>query len=69
MLSKCSSVDDVLRWARQRRVIRVQPGFLKTETETALTLPGDPTYPAIEGFEALEETRFILADGRWRPAR
>lgn len=69
LLSKLSSVDEVMRWARQRRVVRVQPGFIKDETTTMLTLPGDPTFPAIEGFDALEETRFILADGRWRVAR
>ena len=33
-----------------------------------LTLPGDPTYPAMPGWDVPEETRFILEDGaRWRP--
>jgi 8-oxo-dGTP pyrophosphatase MutT (NUDIX family) len=68
-LSRFSSVDEVLQWARGRQVVRVQPGFIRTDEVTMLTLPGDPTYPAIEGFETPEETRFILVDGRWRPAR
>ncbi len=66
MLSKLSSVDDVMRWAHQRRIVRVQPGLISKETQTMLTLPGDPLFPAIEGFEPVEETRFILDGGRWR---
>ena len=34
---------------------------------TTLMLPGDPTYPLPEGLEPLEDTRFELADGAWRP--
>ena len=66
-LGRFASVEEVLAWARSRRVVRVQPGFIRDEQHTMLTLPGDPTYPPIEGFETPEETRFILADGRWRP--
>jgi len=65
-LSKFSSADDVLAWARHARIVRVEPGFVKNETVTMLTLPGDPTFPPIDGFETPEETRFILTDGRWR---
>jgi 8-oxo-dGTP pyrophosphatase MutT (NUDIX family) len=65
-LSKLRSVDEVMEWARDRRIVRVEPAFIKTETETMLTLPGDPTCPPIEGFEAVDETRFRLEDGRWR---
>jgi 8-oxo-dGTP pyrophosphatase MutT (NUDIX family) len=68
-LSKFSSADEVMAWARHCRVVRVQPGFVKTATQTMLTLPGDPLFPAIEGFETPEETRFILTDGRWRASR
>jgi 8-oxo-dGTP pyrophosphatase MutT (NUDIX family) len=68
MLAKFRRIDEVLAWARSRRVVRVQPGFIKNDQMTMLTLPGDPTYPAIEGFETPQETRFILAEGRWRPA-
>jgi hypothetical protein len=35
-----------------------------------LTLPGDPLYPAIPGWEAPEDTRFVLEKGRgWTPVR
>ena len=68
-LSKFHSTDEVMRWARERLVVRVEPAFIKTETETLLTLPGDPTCPPIEGFEPVEETRFRLEDGRWRAVR
>ena len=69
MLSKLSNAGEVMAWARERRVVRVQPGFIRTDTQTMLTLPGDPTFPPIEGFETPEETRFILEGGRWRAAR
>jgi len=65
-MARFSSVDEALAWARGRRVVSVQPGFIRNDQVTMLTLPGDPTYPPIEGFETPEETRFILADGRWR---
>jgi 8-oxo-dGTP pyrophosphatase MutT (NUDIX family) len=65
-MTRFSDVNEVLRWARARRVVSVQPGFIKNEQVTMLTLPGDPTYPPIEGFDTPEETRFILANGRWR---
>lgn len=68
-LSKLSSADEVMQWARQRRVVRIQPGFIRTEAETLLTLPGDPMFPSVEGFEVPEETRFILENGRWRASR
>jgi len=32
-----------------------------------LTLPGDESYPPIQGFETPKETKFVLAAGRWRP--
>jgi 8-oxo-dGTP pyrophosphatase MutT (NUDIX family) len=69
MLSKLSSVEEVMSWARQRRVVRIQPAFIRTDTETMLTLPGDPTFPPLEGLDSPEETRFILTGGRWRPSR
>jgi 8-oxo-dGTP pyrophosphatase MutT (NUDIX family) len=67
-LATLSSVQEVMAWARTRRVVPVQPGFVQNEEVTMLTLPGDPTFPAIEGFETPAETRFILTDGRWRAA-
>lgn len=67
-LEKLSSASELMEWARQRRIIRVQPGFISNDTVTMLTLPGDPTFPPVEGFEA-EETRFILDGIRWRATR
>lgn len=69
MLSKLTTADEVMQWARHRRVVRVQPGFIKDATQTVLTLPGDPTCPPVDGFEPPEETRFILANGRWRASK
>ena len=68
-LSKLSSAADVMQWARQRRIVRLQPGFIRNETVTMLTLPGDPMFPSVEGFEVPEETRFILENGRWRASK
>ena len=31
-----------------------------------ITLPGDPAYPAVEGFTP-KETRFAVESGRWKP--
>ena len=42
-------------------------GFSRQGGVTTLMLPGDPTYPLPEGLEPIEETRFELADGAWRP--
>ena len=62
------SIDDVLSWARSRSIVRVMPGFFKNGDEVTLTLPGDPTFPTIPGWDVPEETRFVLEDGvRWRP--
>src|SRR5262249_51362186 len=69
MLAEFTTVDEVMRWARQRRVVRVEPGFLKVDGRTLLTLPGDPLQSAIDGFETPGETRFELDNGRWRAVR
>jgi len=66
MLSQFESVDEALGWARQKPVPRVQPRFEKRGDQTLLFYPGDPMYPAVEGFEA-SETRFVLENRRWRP--
>jgi 8-oxo-dGTP pyrophosphatase MutT (NUDIX family) len=69
-LEKWSSIDDVFAWARQRAVVRVMPGFVKTDAVTMLTLPGDPLFPTIPGWEVPEETRFVLEGGaRWQPLK
>ena len=69
-LAKRSSIDDVFAWARRQEIVRVMPGFRKTDSEFMLMLPGDPLVPALPGWETPEETRFILQDGvRWQPLK
>lgn len=69
-LEKLGSIDEVFAWARQRKVVRVMPGFIKTETVTMLTLPGDPLFPTVPDWEVPEETRFVLEEGaRWQPLK
>lgn len=62
------SIDDVIEWTRHRKIVRIMPGFRKTDSEFMLMLPGDPLMPSIQDWEVPEETRFVLEDGaRWRP--
>ena len=69
-LAKRTSIDDVMQWARTRKIVRVMPGFIKNEQEFILMLPGDPLFPAIPDWEVPEETRFVLQDGaRWQPLK
>jgi 8-oxo-dGTP pyrophosphatase MutT (NUDIX family) len=67
-LQPFSSVDDVFSWAGSRTIVRIQPGFIKTDDVTMLTLPGDPLFPTVPGWEVPEETRFVLTEkNRWQP--
>jgi hypothetical protein len=67
-LERFASVEAAIDWASRRRIVRVQPGFLKTNRGSVLTLPGDPSHPAIDGWEIPAETRFVLEEGRgWLP--
>lgn len=69
-LEKRASIDEVFEWARRRKIVRVMPGFIKTDALTMLTLPGDPLFPAIPDWEVPEETRFVLEEGaRWQPLK
>jgi 8-oxo-dGTP pyrophosphatase MutT (NUDIX family) len=69
-LARRTSIDDVMQWVRSRKIVRVMPGFIKSEKEFILTLPGDPLFPTIPDWEIPEETRFILQDGgRWEPLK
>ena len=68
LLATFDSVDAVLAWARTKAIPRVQPRFEKRGEQTLLFYPGDPLYPAVEGFEA-SDTRFVLENRRWRPVR
>jgi 8-oxo-dGTP pyrophosphatase MutT (NUDIX family) len=69
-LAARTSVDDVIEWTRHRKIVRIMPGFRKTDAEFLLMLPGDPLMPAIADWEVPEETRFVLEDGaRWQPLK
>ena len=65
--ARFTSISEALAWAHTTPIITIQPGLVRGEQQTMLTLPGDPTYPAIDGWEVPEDTRFLLRDGRWRP--
>jgi len=69
-LAPRTSIDEVFAWAATRPIVRVMPGFLKNGDEVMLTLPGDPLFPTIPGWDVPEETRFVLEAGaRWRPLK
>ena len=69
-LAHRASIEDVLVWARSKPIVRVMPGFFKDGDVATLTLPGDPLFPTIPGWDIPEETRFVLQDGaRWQPTR
>ena len=61
------SVDEVLAWAAEVPIVRVQPMLFREQERMMLTLPGDPTFPTIDGWDIPEDTRFVLQDGQWRP--
>ena len=64
------SIEDVMAWAKTRPIVRVMPCFFKNGEEATLTLPGDPTFPTIPGWDVPEETRFVLEGGaRWAPRK
>jgi 8-oxo-dGTP pyrophosphatase MutT (NUDIX family) len=67
-LKRHGTLEELFAWARSVVMIpAVQPRLSKNEGQTLLMLPGDPTYPPIEGWEVPEDTRFVLRDGRWLP--
>lgn len=68
-MQRHDSLESLFAWARRLAIPRVQPQFIENDDGAMLTLPGDPTYPTIEGWEVPEDTRFLLKDGRWRPVR
>jgi 8-oxo-dGTP pyrophosphatase MutT (NUDIX family) len=69
-LAPRTSIEDALAWARSKAIVRVMPGFFKDGERVTLTLPGDPTFPTIPGWDVPEETRFVLQDGaRWQPLK
>jgi 8-oxo-dGTP pyrophosphatase MutT (NUDIX family) len=58
------TVDAALAWARSRQVYRREPRVRLDGDVRRITLPGDPQLP--EPDPVPFETRFVLADGRWR---
>jgi 8-oxo-dGTP pyrophosphatase MutT (NUDIX family) len=69
-LERHTTLADLLAWARRTPVVRVEPGFLQDAAGSVLTLPGDSTYPAMEGWDVPRETRFVLQEGRgWLPTK
>ena len=69
-LAPRTSIEDVFEWAKARPIVCVMPGFFKDGEVATLTLPGDPLFPTIPGWDVPEETRFVLEDGnRWRPQK
>ena len=65
-LEPFSSVDEVIAWARRRRVTRRLPLVLQQDGRKMLLLPGDPLNPEPPVEDPPLETRFVLVDGRWR---
>jgi 8-oxo-dGTP pyrophosphatase MutT (NUDIX family) len=69
-LTQFGSVQEALDWARHASIVRVQPQFVRESDRTLLTLPGDPLYPTLPGWEVPEDTRFVLEEGKgWKPVR
>jgi 8-oxo-dGTP pyrophosphatase MutT (NUDIX family) len=69
-LAPRTSIEDVFAWAKTRTIVRVMPGFFKNGDEVTLTLPGDPSFPTVPGWDIPEETRFVLEEGaRWAPRK
>jgi 8-oxo-dGTP pyrophosphatase MutT (NUDIX family) len=69
-LERFPTLAAALDWAATTPIVRIQPGLVTGPAQTVLTLPGDPSFPTIEGWEIPEETRFILREGGgWLPTR
>jgi 8-oxo-dGTP pyrophosphatase MutT (NUDIX family) len=67
-LERHPTLASALAWARTTPIVRVQPNFIEDGGVRILTLPGDPSFPAIPGWDVPRETRFLLQDGRgWLP--
>lgn len=64
-LENFASVEEALRWASVRRIVRRQPEVIDRDGVRMLVVPGDPLHPEPDGGETLLETRFVLVGGRW----
>lgn len=64
------SLAEALRWARTARIVRIQPALVVDGASRVLTLPGDPSFPTLDGWVVPQETRFVFEEGRgWQPVR
>lgn len=68
-MQRHASIAELFDWAKSVAIPRVQPHFYEQDDRKLLTLPGDPTYPTIDGWDVPEDTRFMLQDGQWRPVK
>jgi 8-oxo-dGTP pyrophosphatase MutT (NUDIX family) len=71
-IEHCRSVEELLSAARRRVIVRREPAMIDHDGRRLLLLPGDPQHPhrfRSSDEPPLAETRFVLADGRWRPER
>jgi 8-oxo-dGTP pyrophosphatase MutT (NUDIX family) len=68
-MQRHANLRELFEWASAVAIPRVQPHLIKDDVRTMLTLPGDPTYPPIDGWDVPEDTRFMLQDGRWQPVK
>lgn len=69
-MSRWATVDELFAWAASTPIVRVQPHLVREAHQTVLTLPGDPLLPAPPGWDAPEDTRFVLQEGHgWKPIR
>jgi 8-oxo-dGTP pyrophosphatase MutT (NUDIX family) len=65
-----NSVAETLAWARTKPIARVEPRLIRSAERPMLTLPGDPMYPTVSGWDVPEDTRFVLEEGKgWKPVR
>ena len=65
-LARFRTIDDALAWAANTPVPCIQPVFIEDDGQRTVCFPGDPLYPAVDGFNATH-TRFVFHDDRWRP--
>lgn len=68
-MQRHETTEELFEWAKSVAIPRVQPLLIEEADQKMLTLPGDPTYPTIDGWDIPEDTRFLLQDGRWRPVK
>ena len=69
-LERHDTLAAALEWARAVPIVRIEPKLIVEGSRRMLTLPGDPTFPAVPGWDVPVETRFVLEEGAgWQPVR